>query len=360
MLSTRWIIRLTCFVVAAGSGFGNPLDWKDSLRAGMDQHYAGHFAQAEVLLREALEASRRDDKKTEIAETLNRLGDVYLSEDRFTEAEDAYSLALSLYKQSPSTEIGGVVALRGLGMAFAFQGRDQKALSALNKALHEAKTNFTSETQLTAEILNSLGMMYLVQHSYKKAERLFLDVVRRKSAVDGGNDLTTAGALNNLAQIHREQQRYIDAEKEYLECLRITVELLGPSHPQAAITRGGLGLLYLRTGRLDDAKAQLVESLRITAQTDPVLPGRIVRILHMLGEIDDRQGKLAESEEVFARAVETARQNPRRDPETIAVLNAYSAILKRSGKAEQARNVQREADLQRATMALTVRVPLTK
>jgi tetratricopeptide (TPR) repeat protein len=125
----------------------------------MAQHYAGHFAQAEALLRDALEESRRDGKNTETAETLNHLGDVYLSEDRFTDAEGAYNEAVSLYKQSSSAEIGAVVGLRGLGVAFSFEGRDQQALSVLNQALRNAKTNFKSDTRLTAEILNSLGMI---------------------------------------------------------------------------------------------------------------------------------------------------------------------------------------------------------
>jgi len=346
---------LTCFAAAAGNAFSDPVAWRNSLQAGIAQQYAGHFPEAETLLRSALDEARRDANKSESAETFNHLGDVYLSEDRFADAESAYSEALSLYKQSSSPEIGSVVALRSLGAAFTFEGRDDKALSVLNDALHRAQTSFGTDIELTGEILNSLGMVYLQGRNYKKAEKLFLEVVRMKSSA-GGRDFLTANALHNLAQIHREQRKYTTAEREYRQCLEITDALFGPSHPQVAITRSSLGLLYLRMGRLEDAEAQLIASLRITTETNPPLPGRIVRILHMLGETYSRQGKVSESEETLARAVAMARKSLNHDPETAAVLEEYSAVLKRSGKTEQARATHSEADRARAVTDLTIPV----
>src|SRR5262245_44813353 len=262
MSSMRSIVRLMCFVAMASTGFGNPLDWNDSLQAGLVQHYARHFAEAEVLLRAALEDSRRTGRKTETAETLNHLGDVYMSEDRIADAEDAYREAISLYKEAGSPVVGAVVARRSLGTALSLEGRGDKALSALNDALRMAKASFPSDDELRAEILISLGMEYTQRHNLKKAEALFLEVVRKRSG-GGGIDFPTANALNNLAQIHREQRKYADAERENQRSIEITIALLGSSHPEVAITRGSLGMLYLRMGRLDDAEAQLLESLRI-------------------------------------------------------------------------------------------------
>src|SRR5262249_16547427 len=210
---------------------------------------------------------------------------------RFEDAEATYSEAVSLYRQSPSVEIGGILALRGLGTAFTFEGRDRKAVSVLNEALREAKTNFKSDTHLNAVIVASLGIVDIRQHSFKKAEALFNEVIRTQSG-DRGDDLLMSTALNNLALIHREQRKYTDAEKEFRKCLRITEDRLGSSHPGAGVIHGSLGLLYLRAGRLNDAETEVLESLRITTQTKPLIPGRLVRVLHMLGEIYGRQGKL--------------------------------------------------------------------
>src|SRR5215813_13447972 len=160
MLSRRSVAWLVCFIPLVATGFGNPRDWNDSLQAGLVQHYAGHFAEAEALLQSALAQARREGRTIDTAETLNHLGDLYLSEDRLADAEDAFMEALSLYKQSSSPQIGTVVALRCLGTALLFEGRRDKVLSILNDALRQAKTNFPSNGDLIAEILNSLGMAY--------------------------------------------------------------------------------------------------------------------------------------------------------------------------------------------------------
>jgi tetratricopeptide (TPR) repeat protein len=354
MSSMRSIVWLMCFIAVAGTGFGSPLDWKESLQAGLIQHYAGHFAEAEVLLRAAFEDSRRAGRKSETAEILNHLGDVYMSEDRMADAEDTYREAISLYKQDGAPAVGAVVALRSLGTALSLEGRGDTALSTLNDALRMAKRSFPSDGELAAEILNSLGMEYARRHNLKKAEALFRDAVRIKSA-GGGINFQTANALNNLAQVHREERKYANAEREHQRSIEITVALLGPSHPEVAVTRGSHGILYLRMGRLDDAEAQLLESLRITEQNVPLIPGRIVRILHVLSEVYVRQGHVIDSEKALSRAVEIARKNPG-DPETAVVLDAYSATLKRSGKTEQARSTHVEADRVRATASLTAPV----
>jgi hypothetical protein len=83
------------------------------------------------------------------------------------------------------------------------------------------------------------------------------------------------------------------------------------------------------------------------------MPGRIVRILHLLSQVYDREGRRADAEDALARAVAVARQNLEHDAETVIILDAYSAILKRSGKTDLARATHSEADRVRASMALT-------
>jgi Flp pilus assembly protein TadD len=64
---------------------------------------------------------------------------------------------------------------------------------------------------------------------------------------------------------------------------------------------------------------------------------------------------VTDSEAALKRAVEIARQIPN-DPETPAVLEAYSTILQRSGKTEQARAAHGEAVRARTTAAVTAPV----
>jgi tetratricopeptide (TPR) repeat protein len=352
MSPVRWTVVVVCFLAGVSSGFSDPPDWKESLQSGLSQHYLGHLAESEGLLRTALEGARKDGKKADVADVLTHLGALYLSEDRFAQAEDAYREALSIYKGSASPETGAVIALRGLGAAYALEGKDKKAVSLLNDALREAKQHFSSDSALMATILNSLGMVYVDQKQPGKAERVFLEVVRLTTVGDGTAFLM-ANALHNLGQTHRDQHKYEEAEKEYRRSIEIAETLLGRSHPEVALTRSSLGVLYIRMGRLDEARDQLLASLQITEQTKPVIPGRIVRILYSLSEVYIRQGDVAQAQDTLARAVDIGHKSAKHDSETVQILYAYSAILKREGKSDQAVAAQREADSERARLSLT-------
>jgi tetratricopeptide (TPR) repeat protein len=356
MLGRRWVFLLIGFLSCLNSGFGNPTDWKDSLQSGLNEHYLGHFAEAEMFLRAAIEGARLHGNESEAAGALSRLGDLYLSEDRYADAEDIYSEALSLYRKSEkktgTADIGTVITLRSRGTTYALKGEAKKALSVLNDALLQAKKHFSSDVHLQAIILNSLGLAYIQDGDLKKAEPLFLQVLQIQPG-ENVSDFLRANALNNLAQMHREQRKYEAAEKEYLNCIEISEQLLGPSHPELAITRGSLAVMYLRMGRFPEAEDQALASLRIIEATKPFMPGRIVRALHILSDIYEGQGKRTEAEDTLARAAAIARKNLERDAETAVILDAYSAILKRSGKTDLARTTHLEADRVRTSMALT-------
>jgi tetratricopeptide (TPR) repeat protein len=352
MSPTRWIIVFMCVFSSVSNGFSNPSDWTQSLQFGLSQYYLGLLADSEEPLRRALEGTREHGDKVATAAVLTDLGALYLAEDRFADAEEAYSEALSIYKKTPSPQIGVVVALRGLGTAYALEGTGKKAVSVLNDALREARRDFASNVDLMAGVQNSLGMAYAQNGQPKKAEPLFEEVIRL-TLQRGEPAFLTANALHNLAKIFWEQRKYDEAESAYRRSIEITEEMFGSAYPRLAITRASLGLLYLQMERLDEAREQLLISLRIAEQTSFFVPARRVRILHSLGEIYARQGKFTEAEETLANAVDIIRKNLEHDTETVEVLAAYAALLERSGNTDQATATYREANRVRAALALT-------
>lgn len=352
MSPSRWIIVLMCVFTSASSGFGNPSDWTQSLQFGLSQYYLGHLADSEAPLRLALEGAREHQDKVATAAVLTDLGALYLAEDRFVDAEEAYSEALSIYKKTPSPQIGVIVALRGLGTVYALEGMGKKAVSVLNDALRQARRDFVSNVELMAGVQNSLGMAYAQSGQAKKAQPLFEEVIRL-TMQEGEPAFLTANALHNLGQSFWEQRKYDEAESAYRRSIEIMEAMFGSSYPRLAITRASLGLLYLQMERLDEARQQLLISLRIADQTSLFMPTRRVRILGNLGEIYARQGKFTEAEETLASAVDITRKNPEHDKETVELLNAYAALLERLGKTDQADAAHREANRVRAALALT-------
>jgi tetratricopeptide (TPR) repeat protein len=355
-IKMRWVCGVICALAVNSYVFASTSDWRSSLESGVAEYHRGHFAQAEALLRNALAGSRLEGTTVETADTLNYLGDVYISEERFASAEEVYTEALSLYKRSATKESHAIViTLCNLGTALSSEGFDDKALTVLNDALHRAKADPRLDADLRPHISISLGIVYARRHNTKKAESLFLDALRARIEA-GKTDFVMANALNDLAEAHREERKYADAEKEYQRSIEIMERVLGPSHPEVAIPYSNLGQLYVRMKRFGEAEDRFLRSLQITETTSPLIPPRIVRILHLLSDAYFHEDKYKEAEETLARAADIARHNPDRDPETPVVLDAYAEALKRSGKTEEARSTHMEADRMRTMLSLTVSV----
>jgi tetratricopeptide (TPR) repeat protein len=245
--------------------------------------------------------------------------------------------------------------MRNLGAVYSLQERNQEAITILKKASNIIKVNAINQPELTAQIINTLGIAYFRQHKLSKAESLLTLALQTNSAT-GTSELKLAENLNNLAKIYVEQHKFQKADQAYQRSLEISERLLGPVHPDVALTRANLGLLYMEMRMFEDAQKQYLLSLAITEQQDPIVSARVVRTLYLLSGSYVQADKKEEAERVLTRAVEIVRNDPLIDSETLVVLEAYSDLLESTGNLEAARVVHAEAKRARAEMALTVRI----
>ena len=231
---------------------------------GAAEYSKGHFARAEMLFQQALEVARKTQDSQAIGATLNRLGDVYLNEERFHEAERAYSEALSTFKHGPANNAALVATQRNLAAVYSLQGQGQKAIALLNEAFKLIQLDATDQPELAPDILNSLGVVYFRQENFQKAETLISQALQM-SLNAGKVDPGVADSFNNLAMIYRKRHKYAEAEQAYKRSLAITEQFFGHVHPDTALTRENLGVLYTEMRRSRDAQDQLLQSLAITS-----------------------------------------------------------------------------------------------
>jgi tetratricopeptide (TPR) repeat protein len=325
----------------------------DAYFEGIAEYSSGHSARAELLLQEVLAAALRDKDDATTAATLNRLGDIYLNEERFGEAEKAYAKALSVYRRGSASNAAIAATRRNLATTYSLQGRREEAIALLKEASELLKA--PDPPELASEILNSLGIVYFRQEKFKKAETLITQALRialkRGTATPGVGE-----TFNNLGMIYWKQHKYVDAEQAYKRSLDVTEQLFGHVHPDVALTLENLGVLYTEMRRFRDAQDQLIESLAITEHIDPVVEGRVVRTLQRLSAAYLQDGHGDEAEKTLARAVAIVRQQSRPDRDTPVVLEAYSSILKSTGKVAEARGIHAEAQRVRSELAMTVNV----
>src|SRR5262245_10219843 len=120
-------------------------------RSGLKAYQDGRYAQAESLLRSALQQVR--DDKAAGAQLYSDICSLLLDEERTVEAEQACTNALKLYRRL-SDQSGVALVLRHLGSIYSLQRRHDEAISTLKHALKTAQSDRRINPAITAAILN--------------------------------------------------------------------------------------------------------------------------------------------------------------------------------------------------------------
>ena len=346
----RKIALVSCLLWGGTAATGQTIT---NLREEAHREYqAGHYAESEKYLRAALEEPGLDvDLRAGI---LSDLGTLLLDEERSVEAEEAYTKALALQKGRADRRVIASL-LRHLGAVYSIERRDDEAISHLNEALKLAKTP-PANPELTAAIINSLGVAYFRQAQMKKAEKLFKEGLQTLTKGGSRFEVYMAPIFNNLGAVYCHRQKYRLAEEFLTRALMITAAVFGSSHVALTDTLDGLGVVYTKLGRYVEAEAQFQRAIAVLKQHSPIpFDVRIARSYRGLADTYTEQGKVPEAMTAMEEAVRIARPNLSRSPEMIAVLEAYSHLLDVVGKPVEAQDVRSEARVARVTMASTVR-----
>ncbi|MCT0207568.1 CHAT domain-containing protein [Synechococcus sp. CS-1332] len=106
----------------------------------------------------------------------------------------------------------------------------------------------------TASSLNNLGLLYIKESAFAKAEPLLIRALAIRTRILGPDHPFTALSTNNLAWLYYNQNKNAKAEPLYRRALAIAEKALGPEHPGLALGLNNLGLLY--TSQADYGKAE--------------------------------------------------------------------------------------------------------
>ncbi|MCP9836657.1 CHAT domain-containing protein [Cyanobium sp. N.Huapi 1H5] len=115
----------------------------------------------------------------------------------------------------------------------------------------------------TATSLNNLGLLYIKESAFSKAEPLLVRALAIRTRILGPDDPFTALSINNLAWLYSKQNNNAKAEPLYLQAIAIAEKALGPDHPGLALGFDNLGLLYTSQAKYAKAEPFYLRGLRI-------------------------------------------------------------------------------------------------
>ncbi|MGB5772139.1 MAG: tetratricopeptide repeat protein [Crocosphaera sp.] len=192
-----------------------------------------------------------------------------------------------------------MIALKGIGNAYAGLGDFQKALEWYEKSLDIAsKTNNNLEK---GEILNNIAACYKNLRNYDYALGLYF--MSLKISIRENDKRLRARVLGNIANIYHETNNYTLAIEYHQKALEITEELLekDPSVLHVySINVGNLGDIYHNIGDYEKAMEYQLAHLNISRKIgDQKGEGRALmrlgRTYHSLGQYSDAIKHLEDS-----------------------------------------------------------------
>ncbi|HET7469474.1 MAG TPA: serine/threonine-protein kinase [Gemmatimonadales bacterium] len=264
----------------------------------------GLYGQATRLLRQSLAQHRSlyGDEDPSVVEDMARLGDAYLQQDRFDEAEPLLRGALDRRRAAGA---GAAAAETMDRLATLYQRRDDYEASEplFREALAVRRRLFGDTAIVVAQSLNNLGVLLLKKNAYPDADSVFRQALAIDLRALGENHPLSAEVLHNRAQAQWSLGNLALADSLFRRALAAKRTALGAAHPSISINLNNLGMLLVDEGRLDEADSLVREALKLDRQMFGENHSYVAASLRNLGTVLRLQGRFAEAEQQLREAL---------------------------------------------------------
>jgi CHAT domain-containing protein/tetratricopeptide (TPR) repeat protein len=309
---------------------------------------AQRYAEAEVLLRKALDINRQvlGEKDVNTGESYADLARVVLVENRVSDAEALFEKAIaSCDAAGMSIHPVAATAYRDLALSHAARGDFAGAEPLFRKELAINVAISGKRNPDSLKSLGNLGATLVVLKRNIEAEPLLAEAAQTRLEMFGDRDIETAGAFDNMAnnferegkyasaeapartaldirrkalgeaapetarsyfsvaQALNEQSRYIDAQPLYQRSFDIRRAALGEKHRDTIESLGGLGENLTEIGRPGDAEQHLQRAHDLAVETLGEKDTETAIIFDQLAKLRAAEERYAEADRLWAAAL---------------------------------------------------------
>jgi eukaryotic-like serine/threonine-protein kinase len=265
----------------------------------------GLLAEAEPLLRQALETHRRlyGSQHRETARSMHDLAQMLRGKGDFDNSEKLFREALAAEGSiSPQGDIATANTLLYLSVVQGQHGNTDEAEKTANQSL-QLSQKLGDEGRTVARLaLNQLGLVKEYRGDLAGAEQLYRQAIEMyKSSASQSAEMSLV--LMNLATNLTSQQKYDEAETIFLEALDHSRRLFGEAHPNVAIIMTHYSRMEYLKGDYASAETKLRTAVEIERKTLPAGHPESAQTLVTLGIVLVRAGKPAEGEPYLREAL---------------------------------------------------------
>jgi tetratricopeptide (TPR) repeat protein len=235
-----------------------------------------------IALQRSLPPDRRDDAALE--KSLFGLGWEQQTAGHSADAERTLRDALAL-QQHLFTGANAETARILEALATAVAERDlHEAIPLMQSAVAMQRTLWGTEPYPDyADALNDLGLLLRDQGDYDQSEKLLQESLAMYRRLMGDRHPYVATALMNLGLVQYRKGNLAEAESTYRQALALQRELLGDVHPNVALTLTHLAYVIYDTGDAQSALQVLGKSLEIYRKVFPGDNPEVAGTMNRLG-----------------------------------------------------------------------------
>ena len=252
------------------------------------------------------------DAATDIAATLNRMGNLHYELHQYKDALVRYQEGLRVEKSVLKPNHPHIIiTMTNIGHIHKHLGDYKKALASYQHvdsmqilSSDDGVDNFTR-----AENLSSIGLMQYYLREYELSFNSYQEALRVRRLHLGNDDHPDiASTLNSIGLVLFKQDVFDLAKQCFSESLRIRSKLLGKDHRDVATLWYNIATIHFETGEDDVAIQMYDETLRIERIALGEDHQDVALTLQHLGQVHQQIGRLEESLKYFQKAVSIERR----------------------------------------------------
>ncbi|SLM38232.1 nb-arc and tpr domain protein, partial [Lasallia pustulata] len=302
----------------------------------------GKMAEAEAMYRRALEGKEKalGPEHPSTLDTVHHLGNLYADQGKMAEAEAMYRRALEGKEKAWGPEHPSTLeTVHSLGNLYADQGKMAEAEAMYRRALEGYEKAWEPEHPWTLNTVYNLGVLYKGQGNMAEAEAMYRRALEGYEKAWGPEHPSTLDTVHRLGNLYADQGKMAEAE-----AIEISMAILALICVGLAVPTKDVPEYWVKERRLLPHADKCFESVYNTINLEFRDNRNALNAVHNLGNLYADQGKMAEAEAMFRRALEGKEKawGPEHTS-TLDTVNNLGNLYKNQGKMAEAEAMFRRA-----------------
>ncbi|MGQ0525989.1 MAG: tetratricopeptide repeat protein [Betaproteobacteria bacterium] len=298
---TRGINALTLGVALFSAGDALADEWTYLMHQGAAAYNRGEYREAVVHYEAAVKATETfpvEDIRR--AGTLVSLASAYKGIRLYGEAESLYKKSLDILDAAGKPQQAGI--LLKLGELYLVQGRYAEAEESSRAAVRAVEKQFGPNHPNLARILKTfVVLVYRAQNRWDEVARLYRRSLEIYIDAYGVEHQEVATTFMDLAAVYERLQRYTDAEAIYKRALPVWIKLKGSRDESVAYVLLEIARMYRFQRRNAESEPLFKQALALLEKTLGPQHREVGVVLHYLAVLYEQQGRHGEADHYYRR-----------------------------------------------------------